>query len=60
MQSAKAMAMLRGRNYLLPDDITQLCMDVLAHRILTKGSVNVGRILDEILHQVPAPVPDRR
>ncbi len=52
--------MLRGRNYLLPDDITQLCMDVLAHRILTKGSVNVGRILDEILHQVPAPVPDRR
>ena len=60
VQSAKAMAMLRGRNYLLPDDITQLCMDVLAHRILTKGSVNVGRILDEILHQVPAPVPDRR
>ena len=35
-------------------------MDVLAHRILTKGGVNVGQVLDEVLHQVPAPMPDRR
>ena len=60
IQSAKAMAMLRGRDYLLPDDIMPLCQDVLAHRILTKGGVAAEQVLDEVLHQVPAPMPDRR
>ena len=60
IQSAKAMAMLRGRDYLLPDDIMPLCQDVLAHRILTKGGVAAEQVLDEVLHQVPAPTPDRR
>ena len=60
IQSAKAMAMLHGRDYLLPDDIMPLCQDVLAHRILTKGGVAAEQVLDEVLHQVPAPMPDRR
>ena len=60
IRSAKAMAMLRGRNYLLPDDITPLCMDVLAHRIIPKGNVPAERVLEEILHQIQAPAPDKR
>ncbi len=61
IQSAKAMAMLRGLGLsLLPDDIMPLCQDVLAHRILTKGGMAAEQVLDEVLHQVPAPMPDRR
>ncbi len=34
VQAAKARALLRGRSYVLPDDIKALAVSVLAHRIL--------------------------
>lgn len=60
VQSAKAMAMLRGRDYLIPDDIAPLCTDVLAHRLIVKNNASAERILEEILHQIPVPLPDKR
>ncbi len=60
IQSAKAMAMLRGRDYLLPDDIVPLCCDVLAHRLIVRGGAVPEQLLEEILHNVSVPAPERR
>lgn len=60
VQAAKSMAMLRGRDYLLPDDIVPLCEDVLAHRLIVKSGTSPKQILEEIIRRVPVPAPDRR
>lgn len=60
VQAAKAMAMLRGRDYLLPDDIVPLCEDVLAHRLIVKNGTSPKQILEEIIRRVPVPAPDKR
>ncbi len=36
-KASKALAALRGRDYVLPDDVKYLAADVLAHRIIIKG-----------------------
>ena len=36
-RAAQASALLEGRDYAVPDDIKQLAVAVLAHRLLTKG-----------------------
>lgn len=60
IQAAKAMAMLRGRDYLLPDDIVPLCSDVLAHRLVVRGGASPERILEELLRSISIPAPERR
>ncbi|MCD7958734.1 MAG: MoxR family ATPase [Ruminococcus sp.] len=57
---AKAMALLRGRDYLLPDDIAPLCQDVLAHRMCMRSGASAEQVLSEILQKVPVPTPERR
>ena len=37
MQASCALAMLRGRNYVLPDDIKAMAMHVLPHRMIMKN-----------------------
>ena len=59
--AAQALAALRGRGYVLPDDIKQLTAPVLAHRLLLHSQARLrGRseltVLDEILATVPVPV----
>ncbi len=59
---AKATALLRGRDYAAPDDVAFVIHDVFAHRILLSAKARIGeitadQILDEILTQVPVPVP---
>jgi MoxR-like ATPase len=59
--AAQALAALRGRGYVLPDDIKQLAAPVLAHRLLLHSQARLrGRseltVLDEILATVPVPV----
>ncbi|WP_137920291.1 MoxR family ATPase [Hydrogenophaga sp. 2FB] len=60
VEGARALAMLRGRNYALPEDMTDLVPDVLRHRVvlsyegLSEGLTSetlVGRIMKHI----PAP-----
>ncbi len=60
IQAAKAMAMLRGRDYLLPDDIAPICTDILAHRLIVRNGVVPEQLLDEIRNAIPVPKPDRR
>ncbi len=59
--AAQAYAVLCGRNYVIPDDVKQLVVPVLAHRIISKSYLNDGemhgtaRILNQILESVAAP-----
>lgn len=64
VRAAKAMAMLRGRDYVLPDDIRQLCKPVFAHRLrLKKAEKYKGRqeedFLQQIMEEVKLPLTGR-
>jgi MoxR-like ATPase len=59
--SAKALAFLRGRDYALPQDVRDLALDVLRHRVvLSYEALADGVSADSILARVIAtiPVPD--
>jgi MoxR-like ATPase len=60
VRAAKASAALRGRDYVLPDDVSGLAASVLAHRLLpTVEATMTGRttasVLDAIVATVPVP-----
>ncbi|MEE2898377.1 MAG: AAA family ATPase [Gemmatimonadota bacterium] len=63
-RAARAFALTQGRTYLVPDDVRNLVVPCLAHRILptsTTGSTmdaheQAARILEGILDEVEAPV----
>ncbi|MBP3633476.1 MAG: MoxR family ATPase [Oscillospiraceae bacterium] len=57
---AKAMALLKGRDYVTPDDVQTVFPDVIAHRLLLAPEAEARRItekklLQEILKKTPAP-----
>ncbi len=61
LRASRALAALRGRDYVLPDDVKELAVPVLAHRlVLTQESMLRGRsteeILQEIIEQIQVPV----
>jgi MoxR-like ATPase len=60
MRTGQALAALRGRDYVLPDDIKYLVSPVLSHRlILTEAERLRGgtpeRLLEEMMSQIPVP-----
>lgn len=60
-QTAQALAALRGRAFVLPDDIKALAVPVLGHRLMLSAETRLrGRdpaaVLADILAQTPAPV----
>ncbi|MFN8524867.1 MAG: MoxR family ATPase [Chloroflexota bacterium] len=60
-QAARALAALRGRDYLLPDDVKELASPVLAHRLMLNSQARLrGKselsVLDEIVETTPVPV----
>ena len=64
MRAAQALAALRGRDYVLPDDIKYLAMPVLAHRLILKSAeelkgATAGQCLEKIVSAVPVPGHER-
>jgi MoxR-like ATPase len=62
---AQARAAVRGRGYVLPDDVKVLAPSVLAHRLLTgpdaRSSPAAGRdIVLEVLERMPVPLGEAR
>jgi len=62
MRAGQALAALRGRDYVLPDDIKSLALPVLAHRLIVKEEERLRgktseQFLEEILHQTAVPIP---
>ena len=58
--TAQAMAAIRGRNYVEPDDIKRVTPSVLNHRILIEPesrlrNVTAASVVDEIVGAVPVP-----
>jgi MoxR-like ATPase len=63
VRAAKAMAAIKGRDYVLPDDVLGLAQPVLAHRLLPSVEASMsGRstasVLEGIVASVPVPSAD--
>lgn len=55
--TAQALAAIRGRAFVLPDDVQELLLPVLEHRIITTSHARVrGRAARDILQEVAAQV----
>jgi len=60
VEAARALAFLRGRAYVLPQDVTDLAPDVLRHRLSLSyealaDAVTPDQLIGRIMQQVPAP-----
>ena len=61
MRAAQAFCALRGRNYVIPDDIKHLAIPVLAHRLILEDQEKLKggtkrAFLKNILETVPVPI----
>ena len=57
---AKAVAMLKGRDYVTPEDVQTVFTDTISHRLLPAPEaeardVSAAKLLQEILRRTPAP-----
>jgi MoxR-like ATPase len=58
VRAAKAMAAIKGRDYVLPDDVHGLAQQVLAHRLLPSVEASMsGRSTASVLEGIVASVP---
>ena len=59
-RAAKALALVRGRDFVTPDDVRELFVPVCAHRLTARGAASRDRhghwLVDEIVDVVPVPV----
>jgi MoxR-like ATPase len=61
-KACQAMAFLEGRDFVTPDDVKQLAVPVLSHRVIAKGYLQgtqrdmLENIVRRIVETVPAPV----
>ncbi len=60
MKAAKAMAFLRGRGYVTPDDVKQVAPDVLRHRVIVTfeaeaEEVTAAQVIQKILSRIEVP-----
>ncbi len=65
LKAAKANALINGRNYVIPEDVTYICTEVLNHRIILKPEAiidsgtdiisSVKKIIRRIVSEVEAP-----
>jgi MoxR-like ATPase len=63
LRATRAKAALSGRDYVLPDDVADLAVSVLAHRVLPSTEAQLARrSVSEIITKAvqSAPVPDKR
>ena len=63
LKLARAEAALRGREFVLPDDVKAMAVPALAHRLVLRPELWVSRItpvqvVEALLHQVPAPAAE--
>ena len=58
MRCCQALAAIRGRDFVIPDDVKELAVPVLAHRIILRGlnyQQTSEKFLQDLLTRVPAP-----
>ena len=62
-RASQAFAALSGRDYVIPDDVKQLAVGVLAHRLIVKSQaslrqVDADRLVGELLSSVAGGTAD--
>lgn len=60
-KGVRAYAWLKGRDYVVPEDVKALAPDVLSHRLVLSGASDAGaerRVVERILGRVTVPVED--
>jgi MoxR-like ATPase len=61
-RAAQALALIRGRMFVVPDDIKELAVSVLSHRVVPKGFLHGGQrgaietLIDSLVEDVRVPV----
>lgn len=58
--ASSALALMQGRDYVIPDDIQKLAKDILVHRIIMKPrargqGIDASKVIDEIIRETVAP-----
>jgi MoxR-like ATPase len=58
LQASKALALMKGRNHVLPDDVQALATSVLSHRVLLSTEAHLDRrsataVVDEVVARIP-------
>jgi MoxR-like ATPase len=60
-RAAQALATIHGRQFVVPDDIKQLAVSVLSHRVVPKGYLHGGqraaveKLIQQLVDDVPVP-----
>ena len=60
--ASRALALIHGRDYVLPTDVQAIAKDVMAHRIMLSfdavaDNIAPAQVIDRILAMVPPPIP---
>ena len=62
MLASQAYAAIRGRDYVVPDDVKALAVPVLAHRVILRGAYRktdeAETFIGEVLERIPAPTEE--
>ncbi len=60
-RASQALAVIEGRDYVIPDDVKRLAISVLAHRVIAKSYAHAGQrdsleaLIERLVSSVPAP-----
>jgi MoxR-like ATPase len=62
VSAARALALIHGRDYVLPTDVQAVAKDVMGHRLVLSfdalaDNVSPGQVVERILAMVPPPTP---
>jgi MoxR-like ATPase len=65
VRAARALALMRGRDYALPQDLTDIAPDVLRHRLVLSydalaDDIPADRIVERVMQAVPLPTVSPR
>ncbi|MGH4119414.1 AAA family ATPase [Clostridium sp.] len=60
MKGSQALAAIRGRDYVIPEDIKELAIPILSHRLMLRNELSSGNksksIIEEIISTIKAPL----
>jgi len=60
MKGSQALAAIRGRDYVIPEDIKELAIPILSHRLMLKNDLSLGNksktIIEELISTIEAPL----
>ena len=61
MRCCQALAAIRGRDYVIPDDVKELAQPVLAHRIIMRGVSSQGSeaFVRHVIDSVRVPTEEK-